>query len=585
VYLLHLEFETFNTVLSQTALSDVRDSLPHVSFPLLIRNHNHEILGVLDEPQFWKGIALDNGGGIVDIYMDQDFTVYHSLEQLLSEKGKWSTYSILKKEHHRYQIYSKAMLHEYLYKQIKDDLDNVHIILENMKQENNEFRQIINASYDEIFVSNGDGDVLFVSEACKKVTGFPPEFFVGKNMKELVEEGIIPNSVTLKVMKSHRTESSQQEYMNGRKVIVTGKPIFSEDGKLHRVIINTRDITELIELQHKLDVVNAIMHKSNVSITKKGDLITRSIKMNRILELIERVAPLDSSILIEGESGVGKGVLAKLIHDLSPRKNKEFVQVNCGAIPISLIESELFGYEGGAYTGAKKSGKKGLVELADGGTLFLDEIGELPLDVQVKLLNLVQDKVFKRLGGNISKRVDIRIVSATNRDLKSMVKSGKFREDLYYRLHVVPVHIPPLRERKEEIELLIQRFLYQYNKEYHLDVSFTESVLEALTEYNWPGNVRELENLIEQLVVTSHNQVIHPEDLPDYLKPKKKMQPITALGIIPLKQAVEEVEKQVLSHALKKYHSSRKMAKVLEVNQTTIIRKLKKYNMNNDLEE
>lgn len=585
MYSLHLEFDTFNMFLSQTTLSEVKDSLPHVSFPLLIKNHNHEILGVLDELHFWKGTALDNGGGIVDIYMDQDFKVYDSWEQLVSEKGQWSTFSILKKEHHRYQIYSKAMLHEYLYKQIKDDHDKVHIMLENLKQENNEFRQIINASYDEIFVSDGVGDVLFVSDACKKITGFPSEFFVGKNMKELVEEGIISNSVTLKVMKSHRTESSQQEYMNGRKVIVTGKPIFTEGGTLHRVIINTRDITELIELQDKLEVVNAIMQKNNVLITKKGDMITKSNKMNRILELIERVAPLDSSILIEGESGVGKGVLAKLIHDLSPRKNKEFVQVNCGAIPISLIESELFGYEGGAYTGAKKSGKKGLVEIADGGTLFLDEIGELPLDVQVKLLNLVQDKVLKRLGGNYSKRVDIRIVSATNRDLKSMVKLGKFREDLFYRLHVVPIHIPPLRERKEDIELLIQRFLYHYNKEYHLDVSFTVSVFEALTEYDWPGNVRELENLIEQLVVTSHNQVIYQEDLPDYLKPKKSVQPVTAIGIIPLKQAVEEVEKQVLSHALKKYHSSRKMAKVLEVNQTTIIRKLKKYNMNNDLED
>ncbi|MGG1678405.1 sigma-54 interaction domain-containing protein [Neobacillus sp. NRS-1170] len=581
---MNLEYQKANTILSHTTLREVKDSLKHLSFPLLIVNYDHEIQGIVKEEHFWRGAALHGWDEKVDKYIDPDFRVYDSWNQMLSENEQWCTYTILKKGH-EVQIYSKAFLLHYVYEKLKKDFAKAEEVLEEAKQENKDFLQIINASYDEIFVSNGDGDVLFVSEASKKVTGYPPEIFIGKNMVDLVEEGIISNSVTLKVLKSHRTETVQQEYENGRKVIVTGKPIFSEDGKLHRVMINTRDITELIELQNKLDVANAIMKKKNVSFKKEGNLITRSRQMNKILELMERVAPIDSSILIEGESGVGKGVLAKFIHDLSPRKNKEFVQVNCGAIPISLIESELFGYEGGAYTGAKKGGKKGLVELADGGTLFLDEIGELPLDVQVKLLNLVQDKVFKRLGGNLSKRVDIRIVAATNRHLKSMVESGKFREDLYYRLHVVPVNIPPLRERKEDIELLVQRFLFKYNKDYHLDVSFDESVIDALTEYDWPGNIRELENLVEQLVVTSQNQLIHPDDLPSYLQPKMKEEYVTAKGIIPLKQAVEEVERQILRHALKKYHSSRKIAHALEVNQTTIIRKLKKYNMNVQFEE
>ena len=579
---MYLEYQTINTILYQTTLREVKNSLSNVSFPLVIENQNHVILGIVNEQQFWKGAALNGWDEKVELFIDPDFRVYDSWNQLVSENGQWCTYSIVKKDQ-QVQIYSKAFLLEYAFEKCKMDFDKVTAALEEARQENKEFLQIINASYDEIFVTNGEGDVLFVSEACKKITGYPPEVFVGKNMVELVDEGIISNSVTLKVLQSHRTESVQQEYQNGRKVFVTGKPIFSDDGTLHRVIINTRDITELIELQNKLEVAHAIMKKKNISFTKEGNLITRSKKMIRILELIDRVAPLDSSILIEGESGVGKGVLAKLIHELSPRKYKEFVQVNCGAIPISLLESELFGYEEGAYTGAKKGGKKGLVELADGGTLFLDEIGELPLDVQVKLLNLVQDKVFKRLGGNVSKRVDIRIVAATNRQLKSMVKSGKFREDLFYRLHVVPINIPPLRERKEDIEMLVQRFLYKYNKDYHLDISFGEAVFDALTEYDWPGNIRELEHLVEQLVVTSQNQLIQPEDLPAYLQPQKKEETVTAQGIIPLKQAVEEVERQILRHALKKYHSSRKIAKALKVNQTTIIRKLKRYNLNDQL--
>ena len=581
---MYLEYQRINTFYCQMTLREVKSSLSNISFPLVIENQNHEILGVLSEQQFWKGAALNGWDEKVELFIDPDFRVYDSWNQLVSENGQWCTFSLLKKDH-QFQIYSKAFLIEYVFEKCKKDFEIVTAALEEANQENKEFLQIINASYDEIFVTNGEGDVLFVSEACKKVTGYPPEVFVGKNMVELVDEGIISNSVTLKVLQSHRTESVQQEYQNGRKVFVTGKPIFSDDGMLHRVIINTRDITEFIDLQNKLEVAHAIMKKKNISFTKEGNLITRSKKMIRILELIDRVAPLDSSILIEGESGVGKGVLAKLIHELSPRKNKEFVQVNCGAIPISLLESELFGYEGGAYTGAKKGGKKGLVELADGGTLFLDEIGELPLDVQVKLLNLVQDKVFKRLGGNVSKRVDIRIVAATNRQLKSMVESGKFREDLFYRLHVVPINIPPLRERKEDIEMLVHRFLYKYNKEYHLDISFGEDVFDALNEYNWPGNIRELEHLVEQLVVTSQSQLIHPEDLPAYLQPQKKEETVSAQGIIPLKQAVEEVERQILRHALKKYHSSRKIAKALEVNQTTIIRKLKKYNLNDQIGE
>ncbi|MEH7253812.1 sigma 54-interacting transcriptional regulator [Neobacillus niacini] len=310
-------------------------------------------------------------------------------------------------------------------------------------------------------------------------------------------------------------------------------------------------------------------------------LITQSENMVNIIELAERVAPMDSSIFIHGESGVGKGVLAKIIHELSPRKNKSFIQVNCGAIPPNLIESELFGYEPGAFTGANKNGKAGLVEMANGGTLFLDEIGEMPLDIQVKILHLVQEKTFTRVGGIKEKQVDIRILSATNRNLKEMIEEKTFRQDLFYRLHVVPIHIPPLRERKKDILLLIERFLNKFNKKYSQAITLDESSKLFLQLHDWPGNIRELENLVEQIVVTSYKSIVSIEDLPFQFNNEGKQPLVKVLGIMPIKKAVEETERQILSYALAKYKTTRKIAKALDVNQTTIMRKLHKYQFAN----
>jgi TyrR family helix-turn-helix protein len=298
--------------------------------------------------------------------------------------------------------------------------------------------------------------------------------------------------------------------------------------------------------------------------------------MIKVLELAEKVAPMDSSIFIHGETGVGKGVLARVIHDLSSRKDKNFIQVNCGAIPSALIESELFGYESGAFTGANKHGKKGLVESADGGTLFLDEIGEMPLDIQVKILHLVQDRTFMKVGGTKEKKVNIRIISATNKDLKQMIKNNQFREDLYYRLHVVPMEIPQLRERKEDILLLTDYFLKKFNEKYGQSITIDDHSKLILQLQDYPGNVRELENVIEQIVVTARKPIVTIEDLPSDLTYKDTAL-VNLTGIIPLKKALEETEKQLLSQALSTYKSTRKMAKALGVSQTTIMRKLGKY--------
>lgn len=243
-------------------------------------------------------------------------------------------------------------------------------------------------------------------------------------------------------------------------------------------------------------------------------IIGRSTAMRNIMELVKKVAPTDITVLITGESGTGKSLLAKVIHFLSRRKDKPFVTINCSAIPETLLEAELFGYEKGAFTGAYTS-KKGKFELADGGTVFLDEIGDMPLSLQPKLLRVIQDKEVEKLGGERTVKVDVRVIAATNRDLGQLVKNGLFREDLYYRLNVFPLHIPPLRERREDIPLLIDHFLRVLSARYNKKVSISPRAVELMMEYPWYGNVRELENLLERLVILKEGTITE-KDLPSY---------------------------------------------------------------------
>lgn len=480
------------------------------------------------------------------------------------------------------------MITEWNYQQKINGLEKLNVSLQEQLeialQKIKELTQILNSSYDEIFVTDAEGNVLFVSDSCKYFTGLPPESFIHKNIFELVEKGIITDSVTIKTMQTQTVQSNEQNYPNGKTVLATAKPVFDDEGKLYRIVTNSRDISELVEMKRRLAEIHALQQENlDEAIIEKAvgrqKLITQSKNMVNTLKLADRVAPLDSSIFIHGESGVGKGVLARIIHEYSPRNGHSFVQVNCGAIPESLLESELFGYEAGAFTGANKQGKTGLVEMADGGTLFLDEIGEMPLELQVKILHLVQDKTFKKVGGTTEKHVDIRIISATNKDLLQMIEEKKFRQDLYYRLHVVPLRIPPLRKRKQDILVLTDYFLNQFNQKYSQQIELDENAKLLLQLQKWRGNVRELENFIEQIVVTANKPLISIEDLPFAIDHRISHENSLSLQQLPLKRAVEETEKQVLTYALKKYKSTRKMAKALGVNQTTIMRKLHKYHM------
>ncbi|WP_432408141.1 sigma 54-interacting transcriptional regulator [Wukongibacter sp. M2B1] len=452
-----------------------------------------------------------------------------------------------------------------------------------------ELETIIESSYDGIVVTDGDGKVLKINTAWIKMVGYEK-----KEHKELVigmeEEGVIFPSATLLALKEKRRVSFIQNSSNGKRFLATGTPIFDENGKIKRVVTNIRDIDELnklrkqIEETMKLEKYYEKEKKSDDLSFHSENIVANSIEFGNILRTASNVADVDSTILILGESGVGKEVVANFIHKLSKRKESSFIKINCGAIPENLIESELFGYETGAFTGANKKGKYGLIELAHEGTLFLDEIGDLPLNLQVKLLRVIQERSLTRLGGVIERDVDVRIIAATNRDLKKMVAEGEFRSDLYYRLNVVPLDIPPLRKRKSDILPLCHHFIEIFNKKYLCNKDITSDVEKIFLNYSWPGNIRELENIIERLIVTTNKDLIEEKDLPIFLlEEDNSIEKIKLEGIMPLKEATEILEKKLIEKVYKRYNTTYEMANALGVNQSTIVRKIQKYLKSNAL--
>ncbi|MET3291216.1 UNVERIFIED_CONTAM: transcriptional regulator with PAS, ATPase and Fis domain [Brevibacillus sp. OAP136] len=315
------------------------------------------------------------------------------------------------------------------------------------------------------------------------------------------------------------------------------------------------------------------------------ELVWHSDKMKQILYIIEQVTHVDSTVLLLGESGVGKSAIAKAIHQMSLRKDKPFLTVNCGALPENLIESELFGYESGSFTGGKKGGQAGLFEAAHTGTLFLDEIAELPYNAQSKLLEVLQENTFRRVGGVKKVEVDVRVIAATNKVLPTMIKQNRFREDLFYRLNVVPLEIPPLRERKEDIPLLLRYFLNKFNLKYKKGKRLSEETVQRFTQHQWPGNIRELENLVERIVVTDQAEEVTFADATSPAPQSPDAPELVIKGIMPLKQAKRQLERELVTRAYSQFGSTYKAAKVLEVDQSTIVKKLKDYNLVQETEE
>ena len=457
--------------------------------------------------------------------------------------------------------------------------------LEISKKFNEELESIIDACSEGIYISDGQGVGLKVNKAYERMTGVEARELLGKNMAEVVRQGIVSSSVTLEVLPQNKTVTISQN-IKGREFLVTGTPIHNKQGQIYRVVTTVRDVTELNRLNQQINEANELSQKYHQELMilrdKKldiGELVVKSKAMKKVVEMAFRVAPFDSTCLLLGESGVGKDVIARLIHAKSDRKKESFIKINCGAIPRELLEAELFGYEAGAFTGARKEGKPGMFELANLGTLFLDEIGELPLDLQVKLLQAIQDRTVYRVGGTKTCEVDIRIIAATNRNLEQMVKKGDFREDLYYRLNIICIEIPPLRERPEEILPLVELNLQELNRRYKKRKSMSPEAIECLLNYQWPGNVRELNNIIERSMVISSDDIITPEQLPEKVIKSNKW-PIQAVSKKKLKEAVEEMEKCLLLETAKSHKTLSAMASELGVDKSTVCRKIKRYKLN-----
>lgn len=486
-----------------------------------------------------------------------------------------------------------------------NNFENRGKLIENMKQLLQEFeqarefdlREIADYIHDGIFLADSTGKAIYVNEAYIQITGIKAEDIIGKHVAILEKEGIVKNAVTPKVLRMKRQVNSIGESThNENKILISGNPVFDERGKIKKVVVIDRDITELLAMKAELEATqsqikavekNKARSELEVRHLRKqhfsANLIGQSFEFHQLLRTINQIADVDVTTLITGETGTGKEVVANEIHLNSYRKDYPYIKINCSAIPSALLESELFGYEKGAFTGASSSGKQGMFVLADKGTLLLDEIGDMPIELQKKLLRVIQYKEVTPVGGTRPVKIDVRILSSTNRNLKELVRQGIFREDLYYRLNVFPIHIPPLRERVEDIEVLACHFLHTYNIKYGKFIEVKHSGMDVLKNYSWPGNVRELQNILERLVIIAKESTVNAEGISRLLN-------FNTFDVLhcemSLKEIQDEAAKQAIKRALLQCGSTRKAAKLLKTDQAHIVRKSKRLGLNiNEIRE
>ena len=439
---------------------------------------------------------------------------------------------------------------------------------------------ILDYTFDGITLSNRDGVIFYVNEAMERITGIKRQCMVGKNPKEFKKSGNILKAVK-KVHKNNVINFIQMD-RRGKIYFITSVPIYFKNDMFY--FSNYREINELTNLQ--LELIEDAKKNNEYVFTKElsdlinifsnKDIVIKSPPMVKIMKTITKIADTDIVVNISGESGVGKDVIAKLIHNLSTRRGNPFVQINCGSIPENLLESELFGYVEGSFTGAAKKGKSGLLESANQGTVFLDEIGDLPLNLQVKFLKVLQDLEIYRIGGRKPIKLNLRIICATNQNLENMIREGKFREDLYFRINMLPIHIPPLRDRREDIVHLSHFFLQKFNKKYDKEKFLSHDVCNKLEIYSWPGNVRELRGLIERLVIVTEDIKITIEDLPEKIFQEPPIFKAQDFKSTNLKDIIEDVERDLVTQSIKRYGSKR-AAEKLGIDYSTLKRKKKKY--------
>ena len=446
-----------------------------------------------------------------------------------------------------------------------------------------QFETLFHSSNDSVWICDGGGQIIRCNPAAEEANQIRSDRVSGSHVSSLVERGIWDRSVTMAVLEKRRSIKFRQECRPlGLTLTTSGQPIFDDNGDIVYVLalgempaecqfeIRGRRSQDAAPPSGQLGLARVKRQEHPVR------MIGNSPKMRRVQEVARQVAQYSSNVLINGESGTGKSLLARCIHDLSPRAEGPFVRVDCGTIADSLFEAEAFGYENGAFTDAKRSGKKGLFEQAHGGTLFLDEIASIPLGLQHKLLRFLETKEFIRVGGTKPVKIDVRLITATNIDLENEARKGRFRTDLFYRLNVVPIDIPPLRQRSNDIVSLVAHFLKTIRTNLGISKSFSPRTMEFLLAYPWPGNVRELQNLVERVVVMSPHGVIDPPDLPpEMFKDAATSQLAEKLAGRNLKQTVQEFEEQIISMALREFGTQSKAAKALGVSQATIARKLR----------
>lgn len=468
----------------------------------------------------------------------------------------------------------------------RDDFVRLSKEKETLEELRSELNEIINSSFDGIVISDERGTIIHQNPAYEKITGLSSKELIGRSLKELEDEKIIDESSTLKALKYNKEITIIQKINTGASVLISAVPIRDKNDNIKKVVNNVRDLSELNMLETEIKSLK----KKNQAIHEELELlkhqkypelsiIAHSEKMQEVLNRALRVAHIDSSVIVQGPSGVGKEKIVELIHKNSIRNKKPLIKVNCGAIPEALLESELFGYVSGAFTGASQKGKAGLFEAANEGTILLDEIGEMNKDLQVKLLRVIQEREITRVGDTRTIPIDVRIIAATHRNLAEMVEQGTFRNDLYYRLNVIPIHIPPLKDRKEDIIPLVYHFLKDIKEKYAIKRKFSEDVLETFRKYDWPGNVRELQNLVERVAVMSTEMEVKMKDVQKELQlnisPNKLVIPLDDTQS--LKDQIELYEAEVIKKMVVQFPSIRKAATALNVDQSTLVRKMKKY--------
>ena len=447
------------------------------------------------------------------------------------------------------------------------------------------YKQVLDAMFDDLAIVDEKGILIYATEGFEKQYNVKREDVIGKSVDEIEKEKTFNPSIAKKVFEAGEQVIMSHKNKKGNYVIVIGLPVFDEDGKIEYVVSyspTSKEITSLqqerIRLLEKLEEYQQALSElqNEFGALKEGKKLVQG--SGRAIESINKIKGYDVSVLFTGESGVGKTTYAKYLHDNGTRSGGPFVEISCGAIPENLLESELFGYKKGSFTGASAEGKVGLIEMANRGTLFLDEIAELPLKLQSKLLKVLQSHKIMRVGDTKEIEVDFRLITATNKDLKQMVAEGTFREDLLYRINVITIDIPPLRKRPEDIMTMTKYFVSKFNLKYAVEKNLSPDCIKALCAYRWPGNIRELENTMEHLVIMSEGDVIRKEDLPpeilggDY-SDKKYFE----LGEKNLSEMMRKYEKMIYAQAVNEYRTSVDVAKVLGVSQPTAARKIREY--------